>query len=375
MTLGGQTTSLTYDYENRVTGITYPSTATNSFTYNGANLRAGKVDSGGTFTYLCDGTAPASPVLKDGAAVYTPGISERRSSTTKYYHGDMLGSTKAITGSTQTVSDTVLYDAFGQVVNRTGTTPTPFQLGGGFEYQTDEDSDLQLLGNRYYDSSVGRFISKDPIGAGDNWYAYCDNNPLNSVDPQGLQSIIPKDSTVSPPADQKPNPPKGGAESGADLSGGHTTVDGRAWYNTGRYHLEGGGSYRMDHGPGNIYGSGRYETGGASVGISGSGGTGSIGRVGIDVGLRGGRGRFSGRLSGRFDNDFPPLWGGNGSYRDGRLSISVGIGLQGGNIASGGFQLDWHLWGRFHLRVIDYDGIANRAEVFQLRSDLLYIKF
>src|SRR5438105_598325 len=43
-----------------------------------------------------------------------------------------------------------------------------------------------LVGNRYYDSSIGRFISQDPIRAGDNWYAYCDNNPLSHIDPNGL---------------------------------------------------------------------------------------------------------------------------------------------------------------------------------------------
>ena len=36
-------------------------------------------------------------VLSDGAANYTPGISERRSSTTKYVHHDRLGSTERLT--------------------------------------------------------------------------------------------------------------------------------------------------------------------------------------------------------------------------------------------------------------------------------------
>ena len=34
---------------------------------------------------------------------------------------------------------------------------------------------------------MGRFISSDPIQDGDNWYAYCDNNPLAGSDPKGLQ--------------------------------------------------------------------------------------------------------------------------------------------------------------------------------------------
>jgi RHS repeat-associated protein len=72
-------------------------------------------------------------------------------------------------------------------VSRTGTTPTPFGFVGSGQYQTDNDSGLMLLGHRYYDASVGRFISSDPAKAGDNWYAYCDNNPLSGTDPEGLR--------------------------------------------------------------------------------------------------------------------------------------------------------------------------------------------
>ena len=195
VTVGSSVTYLTYDYENRVTGITYPSSATNSFTYNGEDMRMQKVDSAGTFNYLCDGTTPASAVLKDGSAIYTPGLSERRGSTSKFYHGDALGSTRGITNSSQAVTDTVLYDAFGMTVSRTGTTPTPFGFVGKGQYQTDNDSGLMLLGHRYYDASVGRFISSDPAKAGDNWYVYCDNNPLQKTDPLGLDP--PKGKPVS----------------------------------------------------------------------------------------------------------------------------------------------------------------------------------
>jgi hypothetical protein len=47
---------------------------------------------------------------------------------------------------------------------------------------------MNLLGARYYDSSVGRFLSADPIGLGGgiNQFAYCDNDPVNLVDPYGL---------------------------------------------------------------------------------------------------------------------------------------------------------------------------------------------
>ena len=191
VTVGTSVTTLTYDIENRVVGISYPGGASNSFAYNGEDLRTKKVDSTGTQNYVTDGDSPGSALLKDGNAVYTPGLSEHRGSASKFYHSDALGSTRGITDSTQAVTDSVLYDAFGNTVTRTGTTPTPFGFVGKAQYQSDSDSGLQLLGHRYYDPSIGRFLSSDPAKAATNWYVYCNNNPLKSIDPDGLDKVDP----------------------------------------------------------------------------------------------------------------------------------------------------------------------------------------
>ncbi|HTE20981.1 MAG TPA: hypothetical protein VK689_21660, partial [Armatimonadota bacterium] len=89
VTSGGTTTTLAWDYNQKLTGITYPGGATNSFVTNDLGNRVSKVDSGGTTTSLYDG----SSVLADSRADYTQGgvtglISERASGTSKYYHGD-----------------------------------------------------------------------------------------------------------------------------------------------------------------------------------------------------------------------------------------------------------------------------------------------
>ncbi|HEV2474070.1 MAG TPA: colicin D domain-containing protein [Chthonomonadales bacterium] len=49
-----------------------------------------------------------------------------------------------------------------------------------------------LLGLRYYDPSVGRFINRDPIDydGGVNLYAYLHDNPINGADPRGTQGSI-----------------------------------------------------------------------------------------------------------------------------------------------------------------------------------------
>jgi RHS repeat-associated protein len=67
----------------------------------------------------------------------------------------------------------------------TGTTPTPFGFAGQHGYQNDSVTGLMRLGHRFYDASVGRFLSRDPIRDGYNWYAYVNNDPVNGVDPEG----------------------------------------------------------------------------------------------------------------------------------------------------------------------------------------------
>jgi RHS repeat-associated protein len=173
-----------------MTSITYPSTATNTFSYNGLDARVGKVDSGGTSTYSRDGTGVTAPVMSDGTANYTPGVSERRSSTSSFVNADRLGSMTHLTDGTQATTDTRQYDAFGLLTSSSGATATPFAFVARSGYQTDSDSGLLLLGHRYYDPSTGRFTSRDPAKDGVNWYMYVRNSPQSSTDPAGLQTPV-----------------------------------------------------------------------------------------------------------------------------------------------------------------------------------------
>ena len=143
------------------------------------------MDSGGTSVYQRDGVGVTSAVLTDSSATYTPGISERRSGASKFFHSDRLGTNVAETNSSQSVTATKTYDAFGLLTSTTGSSASPFGFVGQQGYQEDNDSGLKLLGHRYYDPSTGRFLTRDPAKDGRNWYEYCANNPLRAVDPSG----------------------------------------------------------------------------------------------------------------------------------------------------------------------------------------------
>ncbi|MBI9100479.1 MAG: hypothetical protein JEY91_18515 [Spirochaetaceae bacterium] len=68
-------------------------------------------------------------------------------------------------------------------VQNSNIDSTKFTYGGK---ELDEEINLYYFNARYYDATTGRFINVDPIQDGTNWYVYCNNNPLNKVDPTGL---------------------------------------------------------------------------------------------------------------------------------------------------------------------------------------------
>lgn len=180
------TTSLAYDYESRLTSVTKPGATTDTFSYNGLDTRVGLTDSSGTKSFRRDGAGATAPVLSDGAALYTPGVSEWRAGTKTFFHHG-LKSTDAQSGATGALSATRSYDAFGNLLGSTGTWKSPFGYAGGFGYQEDPDHGFRLLGHRYYDSSTGRFLTRDPAKDGRNWYAYCAGDPVNRVDVDGFR--------------------------------------------------------------------------------------------------------------------------------------------------------------------------------------------
>lgn len=189
-------TDYSWDYENRLTGIIYPDGTSDGYTYDGVGKRIQTNEDGKITNYLYDGLNVIIEQDNSGmtTANYVRGlgygggigsiISKQLSEGSKqYYYYDGIGNVINMADNASNVTQTYVYDAYGNVLN--GEVPSPHGFSTK-EYSLR--SGLIHFGARLYNPTVGRFISKDPLGMinGPNVYAYVNNNPINLIDPWGL---------------------------------------------------------------------------------------------------------------------------------------------------------------------------------------------
>ena len=91
------------------------------------------------------------------------------------------------------ITDTYEYDAFGNPVTTSGSTPNTMLYRGE---QFDPDLWLYYLRARYYNFVTGRFLSRDPED-GDytnpatlHKYLYAHGDPVNAKDPTGRADTV-----------------------------------------------------------------------------------------------------------------------------------------------------------------------------------------
>jgi len=108
--------------------------------------------------------------------------------TTSFYGDDGHGSVRFLTDSTGAITDTYDYDAFGNLISSTGTTPNNYLFAGE---QFDPALGIYYNRARYYDQRQGRFwmmdeferTIADPVSL--HKYLYVGADPINHIDPSG----------------------------------------------------------------------------------------------------------------------------------------------------------------------------------------------
>ena len=118
-------------------------------------------------------------------------------------NGNVVALIDAGTGQTDTHYE---YGPFGESLRATGAmaTANPFRFSTKY---TDGETDLVYYGHRYYNSSTGRWPSRDPIEekGGRNLYAFVGNNGVNSTDPLGLLETAQKAYRAATECDSDPS--------------------------------------------------------------------------------------------------------------------------------------------------------------------------
>jgi RHS repeat-associated protein len=117
------------------------------------------------------------------------GVEYRKDSNgIKWYLYDGLGSVVGEVDEDGDVTYAAKYDVYGAVRGSTGSSNSQHKFCGSLGHMTEGDTGgLIYMRARWMDPVTGRFVSEDPAGDGVNWYAYCDNNPINRYDYDGCE--------------------------------------------------------------------------------------------------------------------------------------------------------------------------------------------
>ncbi|MFN0057821.1 MAG: RHS repeat-associated core domain-containing protein, partial [Planctomycetota bacterium] len=230
-TATGATDVYQYDTSGRLLGVQQTRLVSGSpvtvltvqYLYDAIGRRTAKIVNGVRAAYVYDGERVLEELDPNGltrrAFVHGEGNDEPLAyidfvtDDAYFYHQDRLGSVRGLSDESGALVQVYDYDAFGALVQH--SAPALFQPFGYIGRERDRESGLYFMRARYYVPNTGRFLSEDPLGlaAGENFYVYTHNDPVNRIDPTGRQGFsLPKlklgDFELTLGGVPKPEPPK-----------------------------------------------------------------------------------------------------------------------------------------------------------------------
>jgi len=170
-----------------------------SFKYNDSGIRTQKTVNGVTTKYYLNGDKVTLEDNGTDKIYYSYGatgnlVSMNLNGTEYYYIRNAQGDIIGLFDSTGTKVVGYTYDSWGKLISTTGTLAStvgaknPYLYRG---YRSDKETGLYYLQSRYYSPEWGRFINADGMVGNfgellsTNMFAYCLNNPVNQIDPNG----------------------------------------------------------------------------------------------------------------------------------------------------------------------------------------------
>ncbi len=172
--------------------------------YDAGGIRKRKRDKNGnssreyTAGLVTAASKPGSSVSNAPTFSYIQGhqlLGFEKNGNFSYFLTDALSTVRDLVDDDGEVLASYEFDEYGQrlATNENGAS-SPKTFVGGLSVQDEvADTGLMLMGHRFYDPSLGRFLNRDPIGfaGGLNLFGYSGNNPLRFVDAAGLQPYAP----------------------------------------------------------------------------------------------------------------------------------------------------------------------------------------
>jgi RHS repeat-associated protein len=192
--------TLGYNYDNQLTSLVNGATTTN-YIYDATGNRIDKTQAGTgatNYQYISTGNnrvLQAKNITASTSQYYLYGLEQisqgdTASSTRQYPITDGQGTVRYLTNNSGTTitNGTFAYDPYGKQTSGSAVLSSYMF----HSEQKDSESGLTYLRARYYDPTIGRFTSKDPMSgttsnpASQNGYNYANDDPINLSDPLGL---------------------------------------------------------------------------------------------------------------------------------------------------------------------------------------------